>query len=261
MTTGFNPLQAFSLQGQTAVVTGGGNGIGKAVALGLARSGAHVVVMDLEFSAAQSAVSEIVKEGLSAQAICVDVRDETQVDQAMKQAYEHHQRLDILINNAGIAIRKPTVELSLADWSRVVEVNLTGVFLCARSAARFMIAQGSGAIVNTAPIMGLSGGGLYPNISYQSTKGAIVNLTRALAVEWALHQIRVNAIAPTWVETDFIKPLMAHPELIEKIKGMTPLGRLAKPQDIVGAVVFLCSPCASMVTGHTLAVDGGFLAQ
>ena len=261
MTTGFNPLQAFSLQGQTAVVTGGGNGIGKAVALGLARSGAHVVVMDLEFSAAQSAVSEIVKEGLSAQAICVDVRDETQVDQAMKQAYEHHQRLDILINNAGIAIRKPTVELSLADWSRVVEVNLTGVFLCARSAARFMIAQGSGAIVNTASIMGLSGGGLYPNISYQSTKGAIVNLTRALAVEWALHQIRVNAIAPTWVEKDFIKPLMAHPELIEKIKGMTPLGRLAKPQDIVGAVVFLCSPCASMVTGHTLAVDGGFLAQ
>ena len=261
MTTGFNPLQAFSLQGQTAVVTGGGNGIGKAVALGLARSGAHVVVMDLEFSAAQSAVSEIVKEGLSAQAICVDVRDETQVDQAMKQAYEHHQRLDILINNAGIAIRKPTVELSLADWSRVVEVNLTGVFLCARSAARFMIAQGSGAIVNTASIMGLSGGGLYPNISYQSTKGAIVNLTRALAVEWALHQIRVNAIAPTWVETDFIKPLMAHPELIEKIKGMTPLGRLAKPQDIVGAVVFLWSPCASMVTGHTLAVDGGFLAQ
>ena len=261
MTTGFNPLQAFSLQGQTAVVTGGGNGIGKAVALGLARSVAHVVVMDLEFSAAQSAVSEIVKEGLSAQAICVDVRDETQVDQAMKQAYEHHQRLDILINNAGIAIRKPTVELSLADWSRVVEVNLTGVFLCARSAARFMIAQGSGAIVNTASIMGLSGGGLYPNISYQSTKGAIVNLTRALAVEWALHQIRVNAIAPTWVETDFIKPLMAHPELIEKIKGMTPLGRLAKPQDIVGAVVFLCSPCASMVTGHTLAVDGGFLAQ
>jgi NAD(P)-dependent dehydrogenase (short-subunit alcohol dehydrogenase family) len=261
MTTGFNPLQAYSLQGQTAVVTGGGNGIGKAVALGLARSGAHVVVMDLEFSAAQSAVSEIVKEGLSAQAICVDVRDETQVDQAMKQAYEHHQRLDILINNAGIAIRKPTVELSLADWSRVVEVNLTGVFLCARSAARFMIAQGSGAIVNTASIMGLSGGGLYPNISYQSTKGAIVNLTRALAVEWALHQIRVNAIAPTWVETDFIKPLMAHPELIEKIKGMTPLGRLAKPQDIVGAVVFLCSPCASMVTGHTLAVDGGFLAQ
>ena len=261
MVIGFNAFQAFSLQGQTAVVTGGGNGIGKAVALGLARSGAHVVVMDLEFSAAQSAVSEIVKEGLSAQAICVDVRDETQVDQAMKQAYEHHQRLDILINNAGIAIRKPTVELSLADWSRVVEVNLTGVFLCARSAARFMIAQGSGAIVNTASIMGLSGGGLYPNISYQSTKGAIVNLTRALAVEWALHQIRVNAIAPTWVETDFIKPLMAHPELIEKIKGMTPLGRLAKPQDIVGAVVFLCSPCASMVTGHTLAVDGGFLAQ
>jgi NAD(P)-dependent dehydrogenase (short-subunit alcohol dehydrogenase family) len=261
MNSGFNPLQAFSLQGRTAVVTGGGNGIGKAVAIGLARSGAHVVVMDHEFSSAQSVVSEIVKEGLSASAICVDVKDEAQVDQAMKQAYEQHQRLDILINNAGIAIRKPSIELALADWNRVLEVNLTGVFLCARSAARFMITQGSGAIVNTASIMGLSGGGLYPNISYQSTKGAIVNLTRALAVEWAPHQIRVNAIAPTWVETDFIKSLMAQPDLIEKIKGITPLGRLAKPEDIVGAVVFLCSPCSSMVTGHTLAVDGGFLAQ
>ena len=261
MNAGFNPLQAFSLQGQTAVVTGGGNGIGKAVAIGLARSGAHVVVMDHEFSSAQSVVSEIVKEGLSASAICVDVKDEAQVDHAMKQAYEQHQRLDILINNAGIAIRKPSIELALADWNRVLEVNLTGVFLCARSAARFMITQGSGAIVNTASIMGLSGGGLYPNISYQSTKGAIVNLTRALAVEWAPHQIRVNAIAPTWVETDFIKSLMAQPDLIEKIKAITPLGRLAKPEDIVGAVVFLCSPCSSMVTGHTLAVDGGFLAQ
>jgi NAD(P)-dependent dehydrogenase (short-subunit alcohol dehydrogenase family) len=261
MTSGFNPLQAFSLQGQTAAVTGGGNGIGRAIAIGLARSGAHVVVMDLEFSSAQSVVSEIVKEGLSATAICVDVKDEAQVDQAMKQAYEHHQRLDILINNAGIAIRKPTIELALADWNRVLEVNLTGVFLCARSAARFMIAQGRGAIVNTASIMGLSGGGLYPNISYQSTKGAIVNLTRALAVEWASHQIRVNAVAPTWVETDFIKSLMTQPDLIEKIKGITPLGRLAKPEDIVGAVIFLCAPCSSMVTGHTLAVDGGFLAQ
>ena len=261
MTLGFNPLGAFSLKGQTAVVTGGGNGIGRAVAIGLARSGAHVVVMDFDFSAAQFAVSEIMKEGLSAKAICVDVKDEAQVDQAMKQAYELHQRLDILINNAGIAIRKPTIELDLADWNRVLEVNLTGVFLCARSAARFMITQGSGAIVNTASIMGLSGGGLYPNISYQSTKGAIINLTRALAVEWAPHQIRVNAIAPTWVETDFIKPLLAQPDLIEKIQELTPLGRLAKPEDIVGAFVFLCSPCSSMVTGHTLAVDGGFLAQ
>jgi NAD(P)-dependent dehydrogenase (short-subunit alcohol dehydrogenase family) len=124
-----------------------------------------------------------------------------------------------------------------------------------------MMAQGSGAIVNMTSIMGLSGGGLYPNISYQSTKGAIVNLTRALAVEWAPHQIRVNAIAPTWVQTDFIKPLMDQPSLIEQIKELTPLRRLAKPQDIVGAMVFLCSPCASMVTGQTLAVDGGFLAQ
>ena len=117
MTNGFNPLQAFNLQGQTAAVTGGGNGIGKAVALGLARSGAHVVVMDLELSAAKMVVNEIVSEGLSAHAVFVDVKDEVQVDQAMKQAFEYHQRLDILINNAGIVIRKPSTELALVDWN------------------------------------------------------------------------------------------------------------------------------------------------
>jgi len=143
----------------------------------------------------------------------------------------------------------------------VLKVNLTGVFLCARAAARHMIPKNRGAIVNTASIMGLSGGGLYPNISYQSTKGAVVNMTRALAVEWAPHTIRVNAIAPTWVRTDFIKPLTDNPELLARMEAMTPLGRIAEIEDVVGAVIYLVSPAAAMVTGHTLAVDGGFLAQ
>ncbi len=261
MPQNFNPQTAFDLHNQTAVVTGGGNGIGQAVAFALARSGAYVVIMDINESAAMSTANEINKEGLSAQGIQVDVQDEMQVTKAMQTAFNHRQRLDILINNAGIVIRKASVDLPIEDWNRVVDVNLTGVFICARTAARYMIVQGSGSIVNTASIMGLSGGGLYPNIAYHSTKGAVVNLTRALAIEWAPHHIRVNAIAPTWVETDFIKPLLAQPELIEKIKSITPLGRLAKPQDIVGAVVFLCSASASMITGHTLPIDGGYLAQ
>jgi 2-deoxy-D-gluconate 3-dehydrogenase len=109
--------------------------------------------------------------------------------------------------------------------------------------------------------MGLSGGGLYPNISYQTTKGAIVNMTRALAVEWAPHQIRVNAVAPTYVRTRFIAPLLAQPELVAKIEAMTPLGRLAEPEEVAAAILFLASPAAAMITGHTLPVDGGFLAQ
>jgi NAD(P)-dependent dehydrogenase (short-subunit alcohol dehydrogenase family) len=143
-----------------------------------------------------------------------------------------------------------------------VAVNMTGVFLCSRAAARHMIARGQGgAIVNTASIMGLSGGGLYPNISYQTTKGALVNMTRALAVEWAPHRIRVNAVAPTYVRTAFIAPLLAQPDMVAKIEAMTPLGRLAEPEEVAAAILFLAAPAAAMITGHTLPVDGGFLAQ
>ncbi len=183
----------------------------------------------------------------------------------MERAFEAivaaHGRLDVLVNNAGMALRRPTTELALADWQRVVDVNMTGVFLCARAAARSMLRQGRGAIVNTASIMGLSGGGLYPNISYQATKGAVVNMTRAWAVEWAAAGIRVNAVAPTWVDTGFIAPLKAQPELMRRVEGVTPMGRVAQPLEVAQAILFLASPAAAMVTGHVLAVDGGFLAQ
>jgi NAD(P)-dependent dehydrogenase (short-subunit alcohol dehydrogenase family) len=139
---------------------------------------------------------------------------------------------------------------------------MTGSFLFSRVVARDMIARGEGgSIVQIASIMGLSGGGLYPNISYQTTKGAIVNMTRALAIEWAPQRIRVNAVAPTWVRTPFIAGLMEKPELIARIESITPLARLAEAEDVAAAVLYLASPAAAMVTGHTLLVDGGFMAQ
>ena len=167
--------------------------------------------------------------------------------------------IDVLVNSAGMAIRKPALELELDDWMRVINVNLTGSFLCARAAARHMTAGGS--IVNIASIMGLSGGGLYPNISYQTSKGGVVNMTRALAVEWAPLQIRVNAVAPTWTRTPFIGELENSPALMERIRSVTPMKRLAEADEVAAAVLFLASPAASMITGHTLPVDGGFLAQ
>jgi NAD(P)-dependent dehydrogenase (short-subunit alcohol dehydrogenase family) len=258
--SGFDPKTAFSLNGKGALVTGGGKGIGRGVALGMARSGARVHVLDRDLAAAEETVAVILAEGLRGKAHRMDVADEASVDSTMA-GIAAESGIDILVNNAGLAIRKPTIELSVNDWDAVLKVNLTGVFLCARAAARHMIPRGTGAIVNLASIMGLSGGGLYPNISYQSTKGAVVNLTRALAVEWAPHGIRVNAVAPTWVRTDFIKALTDNPELLAKINSMTPLGRIAEIDEIVGGIIYLASPAAAMVTGHTLAIDGGFLAQ
>jgi NAD(P)-dependent dehydrogenase (short-subunit alcohol dehydrogenase family) len=250
------------LKGRVAIVTGGARGIGRETAETLAVAGARVVLADLDRSTAEGAAAEMRAQGLYATAIVADVADEASVDAMMQVMLEREGRLDILVNNAGIAIRRPAVDLALDHWDKVVAVNLTGSFLCARAAARPMIASGAGgAIVNVASIMGLSGGGLYPNVSYQATKGAIVNMTRALAVEWAPHAIRVNAVAPTYVRTELIGPILKDPELVARIEVMTPLRKLAEPADIAAAIAFLVSPAAAMITGHTLAVDGGFLAQ
>jgi NAD(P)-dependent dehydrogenase (short-subunit alcohol dehydrogenase family) len=256
----FDPRVAFRLDGTVCVVTGAGAGIGRAIAFAAARSGARVQVLDRNAEAAARTRAEIETEGLAAADWHVDVTNEAAVVAAFDAIAAAEGRVDSLVNNAGLAIRRPAVELSLADWQRVVDVNMTGAFLCARTAARHMLPARRGAIVNVSSIMGLSGGGLYPNISYQTTKGAVVNLTRALAIEWAPHNIRVNAIAPTYVRTEFIRPLLEKPELVARIEALTPLGRLADPDDMLGAVLFLLSPAAAMVTGHTLPVDGGFLA-
>ena len=243
-----DPLAEFRLDGEVAVVTGGSSGLGKVVAEAFVAVGARVANFDL---AAKG------DEGYR-----VDVANEAQVKAAFEQVVAKHGRLDVLFNNAGIAIRKPTAEITLDDWNKVVGVNMTGVFLCAREASRHMLAGGRGGrIVNTASIMGFSGGGLYPNLSYQATKGAVVNMTRALAVEWARQGIRVNGIAPTWARTPLTRGITENPELVRRIEQITPMGRLAEPQEIVGAVLFLASRASAMVTGHVLAIDGGFLAQ
>jgi NAD(P)-dependent dehydrogenase (short-subunit alcohol dehydrogenase family) len=256
------PGERFRLDGKVAAVTGGGNGIGRATCVALAEAGASVVVVDRDDAAATDAADAIRAGGGNASPATADVSDEGAIEALFSKIVAELGRVDVLVNNAGTALRRPATELSLADWDKVVAVNMTGVFLCSRAAARHMIAAGNGgAIVNTASIMGLSGGGLYPNISYQTTKGALVNMTRALAVEWAAHGIRVNAVAPTYVRTKFIQPLLDQPELVARIEAMTPLRRMAEPEEVADAILFLASPAAAMVTGHTLPVDGGFLAQ
>ena len=235
-------LELFRLDGEVAIITGGASGIGAAIATAFRDAGAIVEIAD------------------TASPVPLDVTDEAAVDAFFARVRDQYRRLDILVNNAGIAVRRSTMELSVEEWNHVVAVNLTSMFICSRAAARHMIPARGGRIVNTASIMGLSGG-LYPNLSYQTTKGAIVNLTRALAVEWALQGIRVNAVAPTYVRTQLTGRLLEDPEVVAEIIRATPMGRLAEVHEMVGAFLFLASRASNMVTGHTLPVDGGFLAR
>ena len=225
---------------KTVVVTGAATGIGKATADLFASRGYTVARLDLEPG------DHITP---------VDVTDEKSVDAAFAKI----GKIDILVNNAGIAVRKNSLEISREEWDRVMAVNVSGMFLCSRAAARSM-KQTGGAIVNLASIMGLSGG-IYPNPAYQASKGAVVNLTRALALEFAEHDIRVNAVAPTWVRTDLTSVIFDNPEALQKVMQHTPLGRLPETEDIAQAILFLASPAARCITGVTLPVDSGYLAR
>ena len=247
--------------GRVAVVTGGARGIGWATVEALVADGARPVLLDRDEAALAVASQRLAERGVDHHAATLDVTDEVAVERAFAVVVARYGRLDILVNNAGIALRRPTLELSLADWEKVIAVNLNAVFVCSRAAGRTMVAAGRGAIVNVASMMGLSGGGLYPNLSYHSSKGGVVNLTRALAVEWAGRGVRVNAVAPTWVKTELTQSLFKDPALIARVMAVTPLQRVAEPEDVAHAIVFLASDKASMITGHTLPVDGGFLAQ
>jgi NAD(P)-dependent dehydrogenase (short-subunit alcohol dehydrogenase family) len=251
----------FRLDDKVAVITGGARGIGRATAELFATVGARAVIVDRDGDEAKRAASAIRVAGGKADAHAVDVTDAVAVEKLFAEIAQQAGRLDVLVNNAGASIRKPTLELPREDWDRVVAVNMTAVFVCTSAAVRHMLAAGrGGAIVNIASIMGLSGGS-YPNISYKATKGAVVNMTRAFAIEWAKAGIRVNAVAPTWVRTGFIAPILEDPVWLAEVESITPMGRLAEPEEVAAAILFLASPAASMVTGHTLAVDGGFLAQ
>lgn len=253
-------LAKFRLDGQVAVITGGARGIGRATAELFAAAGARAVIVDRDGEEATRAAAAIARAGGKSDAHALDVTDETAVETLFAGIAGKTGRIDILVNNAGTTIRKPTLELPKEDWDSVVAVNMTAVFLCTKAAAKHMLAGGrGGAIVNVASILGFSGA--RPNASYHATKGAVVNMTRAFAIEWAKSNIRVNAVAPTWVRTGLIAPILEDPALLAHIESITPMGRLAEPEEVAAAIFFLASPAASMVTGHTLAVDGGFLAQ
>ncbi len=247
------------LSGRTVLVTGGGGGLGSVMAKGLAEAGAAVAVTDVDADRAWAVARAVEAAGGRAVAERLDVTDAEDVERVMEAVSAGLGPIDGLVNAAGITRRGPAADFPRADWDRVLAVNLTGTFLCCQAAGRRMVARGRGAIVNVASIAGHIG--LPGTIAYIAAKGGVVMLTRGLAVEWATHGVRVNALAPSWFATDMGNLIDREPEYRDRVLRRVPLGRLGQPEELIGATVFLLSDAASMVTGHVLAVDGGVLAS
>jgi NAD(P)-dependent dehydrogenase (short-subunit alcohol dehydrogenase family) len=247
----------FDLGGKTAIVTGGGKGIGRQMAEGLAEAGANVVLCARKAERCEQAASELEALGVRAIGLGCDVRDPEQVQAVVTTAVDELGGVDVLVNNAGTVWGASPEEMPLEGWQKVIDVNLTGVFLFAQAAGRVMIEKGGGAIVNIASVAGLQGGPpeIMNTVVYNASKGGVIAFTRDLACKWAQHGIRVNAIAPGWFPSDMSGYVLERHE--ETVKQHIPLGRFGGPQDLKGAVVFLASDASAYVTGHTLVVDGG----
>ncbi len=253
-------LPSMQLTDQVALVTGAGSGIGRAIALALAEAGAHVVTTELPNLLERAAdVSDLIQHmGRRSLALPLDVRDVPSIGPVIATVQHQLGRLDLLVNNAGVQVARPALEVSEDDWDRVLDVNLRGVFFCAQAAGRVMVAQHGGRIINVASQNGVVG--YFNRAAYCAAKAGVVNLTRVLAIEWAPHNILVNAVAPTFVRTPMGERTLSDPAVRDDILRRIPLGRIAEPEDVVGAVVYLASAAAAMVTGHTLMVDGGWTA-
>jgi gluconate 5-dehydrogenase len=252
-------LDLFRLDGQVAVVVGGAGGLGAAIARGLAEAGAAVAVADANGGQAKTIADELTAAGRRALAVAADVSDAESVEGMAREVETRLGPIEVLVNSAGITHRSPAVDFPEAQWHRVIAVNLTGVFLASQAVGRRMVARRRGRIINIASIAGEIG--LPGTIAYSASKGGVVQLTRALAVEWAPHNVRVNAIAPSWFSTNIGDLIHREPDYAERAMRRVPVGRMGQPDELVGAALYLASEASRMVTGHILAVDGGTLAS
>ena len=251
------------VEGKVALVTGGASGIGRATALTFAREGAKLIIADMHEDGGQQTVHMITENGGEALFVQTDVTQATAVEALISQAVETYGRLDCAHNNAGVtqSAYPPTAEFPEDDWHRVLAVNLTGVWLCMKYEIPQMLKHGGGAIVNTASVAGLVG--LAGRSAYVASKHGVVGITRTAALEYAQHGIRVNCVCPGYIRTPMVQYVLQHEgaQLEQRMIAREPIGRLGTPEEIAEAVVWLCSEAASFVTGHTMTVDGGYVAQ
>ncbi len=252
--------ELFDITGRVVVVTGGGRGLGAALARGFAEAGARVVIGDQDAQTAHASAALIGEHGGQAVAAGCNITDPLAVQALLGLAQQHFGGLDVLVNNAGINIPKPAEQLSLDEWNRIVGVNLTGTFICCQAAGEIMLVQGSGSIINICSVHGHVGSYVHKAAAYNASKAGVINLTRSLALEWGERGVRVNGISPGALATELMATRLADPEYVRKTLERLAIKRVGTPADIVGAALFLASPAAAWITGHMLAVDGGWLA-
>src|ERR1041385_3295554 len=248
--------QLFDLAGRVAVVTGGNGGIGRGIALGLAGAGASVAVLGRNEQKNQQVLSELKAIGVPCTAVKIDVTDRAALEPSLRGIESKLGSIDILVNNAGnVSLSGGVLNETAEDWDNVIETQLNAVFLLSKLAAKSMMSRRSGKIINIGSMYSFFGSGLIP--SYSAAKGAIVQLTKSMAIEFAPHNIQVNAIAPGWIETDMTAPVKSMP-LNAEILSRTPAGRWGQPEEVAGTAVFLASRASNFVTGTTIPVDGGY---
>lgn len=251
-------LDQLRLDGRVALVTGASRGLGRAMALALAEAGADVALVARSRDDLRDTASAVIGLGRRALALPTDVVAEGEVEAAVERALDAYGAVDVLVNNSGIAVVKPLVETTPTEWRRVLETNLTGAFNCCRAVGPAMIARRRGKVVNVASVLGARG--LPGYAAYSASKGGLVALTRALAAEWARHNIQVNAIAPGWFVTSMNEHAFADPEIRARLLRDVPARRTGRPEELGALVVYLASSASDYVTGEVVFVDGGLTA-
>ncbi len=246
----------FDISGRKALVTGAARGIGKVLALTLAEAGCDVSLVGLHLEGVADTAEEIKLKGVKALAYQADVSRRDEVDKAFSGTVKEFGRLDICVNNAGVSFQMPLEEMPEEEWDNIIDTNMKGVFLCSQAAARIMIPQRSGSIINLASISGHAVNVPQKQAVYNSSKAGVAMLTKSMALEWAEYGIRVNALSPGYMKTEMTLSSMSH--LFPEWESITPLGRLGEPEELRGALLFLASDASSYMIGHDLIIDGGY---
>jgi NAD(P)-dependent dehydrogenase (short-subunit alcohol dehydrogenase family) len=249
----------FDLTGRVALVVGGGGGLCRAISAGMADFGARIAIADLNLDAAKATARACERPGIEPIAEMMDVTDPDMVQDVVNSIEERAGRIDVLLNGAGITIRKPATEFEPDEWMRIINTNLSGVFYVTQAVGRGMLARGYGRVLTIGSVSSLLG---HPNNApYAASKGGIAIMTKSLATEWAPRGVTVNAIGPAYTETELTRNILADPVVRQQLTAGIPMGRLGRPDDLVGAAIFLCSDAARFVTGQTLYIDGGRTAD